>query len=100
MGINTFDKDSVEVWHTSASEQFGKGWIGVFNRSRNNISRNFSKTDLGLREFILSYKLIPMQGNIHLYDIWNNKNIDFKEGCTLEIPADGVVFMSFERNNL
>jgi hypothetical protein len=97
MGINVFNKDSVEIWHAASSDEFGKGWIGVFNRSSHDISQQFSKKDLGLKEFILSYKEIEMRGNIKLYDIWNDKNFELSESCNLDIPADGVIFMKFER---
>lgn len=99
MGTNIFAKDSIEIWHACDADQFGKGWIGVFNRSVKNKEQKFTKTELGLRKFFNFYQTIDMQGDIQVYDIWNDKYIDIKDGCSLAIPADGVIFLHYEIKN-
>lgn len=96
MGVNVFDKDSVEVWHVSNADQYGKGWIGVFNRSGKDREQTFTKTELGLRKVFKSYETIDIQGDFHVYDIWNDKQIDVKDGWSLNIPASGVIFLQYE----
>ena len=32
-GVLVWEKDGMEVWHASEREAFGRGWLGIFNRS-------------------------------------------------------------------
>lgn len=98
MGTKVFQNDSIEVWHACDANQYGKGWIGIFNRSSLNKVQHYTRMELGLKRFFKSKQEIPMTGKFNVKDIWKDKHIDITdEGCSLTIPSDGVVFMEYEK---
>lgn len=100
MGTNVFDNDSVEIWHACNADQFGKGWIGIFNRSYHDKDQTFSKKELGLIKYYRSYQLVEIGGSIHAYDIWNNTITEIKDSSTMHIPANGVVFLEYSVSDI
>lgn len=80
MGHLVFSDDALEVWKTP-STTFDGGWMGVFNRSGEEISRIVSEENMELES-----------GKYELYDIFGNSVIDTD---IFSISPYGVVFIRY-----
>lgn len=98
MGINTYSKDGIEVYHVRDREEVGRGWIGIFNRNEfQPFEGILSRTDLGLVAQTNGYKLIENPAAMNAFDIWNATALKIaKEGITVNIQADDVLFFRYE----
>lgn len=84
MGHLIDKKGNVEIWKTP-SETFDGGWLGLFNRS--------NKPD----NVAISFKELKLENNKYsLFDIFKNQPIT---DSNFSIPANGVIFIKFTRNN-
>lgn len=85
MGKLLFKKDGVEIWKV-ANLKSGKGWFGIFNRTRS-----------GKENIRVDISTLDIAENAKLHDIWNNKQvvIENKEIKTT-IPGQGVVFIRYD----
>lgn len=84
IGRNIINQDKVEVWKTPQKDS-DKGWLGVFNRSK--------------EDQICKIKIAELQIKDHplLWDIWNKKEIEVTKGYVqLMIPKEGVIFIRYE----
>jgi alpha-galactosidase len=85
MGKQTYAKEDVEVWLTPDKHNKTKGWIGIFNRSASQKSRDLGLEELGLK-----------RGTFQLKNIWNGSDVTFdQKKKSFEIPANGVIFLTY-----
>lgn len=88
MGFNVYKKENIEIWITPHKNEPGKGWLGIFNRSKNKVNVHLSSKELALAE----------NKKYQLFDIWKNKNFELnQERKVFSIPAAGVIFLKFEQ---
>ncbi len=78
----------IDVWKTPQRAGKTSGWIGVFNRD----GKNKATVELGAKELGLD-----VDGAYRLTDLWAEKMLPVAERHTFETPADGVVFLRYER---
>ncbi len=75
-----------DIWKTKSAENADNGWVGVFNRTTEQITINLSAADLDLDKDS-SYKY---------YDIWKKHSLP--EGSIIDrLNADGVLFLSYKK---
>lgn len=87
MGFRVYKKDNIEGWLTPNKKVPGKGWLGIFNRNKNDVRVSLSPSELSLSD----------SKEYGFYNIWDDKNFKLKsESKTFNIPSDGVVFLKFE----
>jgi hypothetical protein len=86
MGSLIFDNDNIEVWKTADTDADG-GWIGIFNRSKENKTVTLKLADLELNE----------SDNYTFFDVWSEKEID---NLSFNINTNGVVFLKYNESNL
>jgi hypothetical protein len=99
-GYNVYEKDGIEVWITQQKEFPGQGWIGVFNRNMVDKNVSLSKEDLGLLNFIVNYKLVPVEGEFAMLDVWNSQSFKLKnEPYKAFITADDVHFLKYTHDS-
>jgi alpha-galactosidase len=97
-GINVYEKNNVEVWIANQQNSPGYGWLGIFNRNKTTKTVMLTREELGLIEFIVRYKLVPIEAAFKFQDVWNGKNYLFTEDIfKQEIEGDDVVFLRFEK---
>jgi alpha-galactosidase len=97
VGFNVYEKDGIEVWLTHEKDKPGSGWLGIFNRNDNAKSVKLSREDLGLKKYIVGYKLIANELPFKMKDVWKAKTFEFTEPVFAEnLEADEVVFLRFE----
>jgi len=82
MGSLVFDRFGLETWRVFKKENNKRGWIGVFNRSSNEVDVQLEKVLLGLDHDEYS-----------LFDIWNEKRVFF--GSKVQMKPNGVLFIKF-----
>jgi len=88
MGFQVYKKDNVEVWLTPHKNEPGKGWLGIFNRNKNDVNVSLSNKELAL----------AVNKKYQFYDIWGNKNFELNgKEKVFSISADGVKFLKFEQ---
>lgn len=97
MGVNTYSNNGIEIYQAQRKDEVGKGWIGVFNRNKSKaFEGTLTKAELGLVLQTNGYKTIENPNSISAFDIWNNQQLSItKDGITVKIPADDVLFFSF-----
>lgn len=82
MGYLVSEKSGLEIWKTNQKET-KNGWIGVFNRTHENIEFTPTLQTLGL----------DTDTTYELKNIWKDKKLKLSKKLT--IPEQGVVFMRF-----
>lgn len=82
MGSLVFSEADIEVWNTP-SRTFDGGWLGIFNRSGEEVRRVISDADLGIGS-----------GKYRLYDVFGNCRI---ENDSYKISPYGVVFVKYQK---
>jgi Alpha galactosidase A len=99
-GINTYEKNGIEVWMTPEKELPGKGWMGIFNRNDVAKSITLTRKEMG---FVVRYhgqEIISNDKTFEFTDVWNNKTWDFtSETIDIKLEADDVVFIRFIESN-
>ncbi len=83
MGTLVFDHAGFETWRVFTKENNKRGWIGVFNRSVNEVDVQLEKVLLGLDNDKYS-----------LFDIWSEKRVFF--GSKVQLKPHGVLFIKFQ----
>tara|TARA_B100000963_G_C22583343_1_gene651907 strand:+ start:118 stop:402 length:285 start_codon:yes stop_codon:yes gene_type:complete len=83
MGSLIHEESDLEIWRVFEKKYNKHGWIGVFNRSENNSEIVLKKEQLGF-----------LWDNYSLFDIWNERKIDF--GTVINLKPNGVLFIKFE----
>ena len=83
MGSLIHEDSDLEIWRVFEKEHNNQGWIGIFNRSENNADVFLKKEHLGF-----------LRVNYKLFDIWNERKIDF--GTTINLEPNGVLFIKFK----
>ena len=83
MGSLVFDRFGLETWRVFKKENNKRGWIGVFNRSSNEVDVHLEKVLLGLDH-----------DDYSLFDIWNEKRVFF--GSKVHMKPNGVLFIKFK----
>ncbi|NQU22985.1 MAG: glycoside hydrolase family 27 protein [Candidatus Nealsonbacteria bacterium] len=78
----------VDVWKTPERGNDRSGWIGIFNRD--------GSQSLEVEKDLKDLGLDPEMKYV-LKNIWTQKATDASGSRTLEIPADGVVFLRYEQ---
>jgi hypothetical protein len=90
-GRNVYRHEGIEIWVTPKQGTDGEGWIGIFNRSEQPTTVNFSIEQLSL-EGSLSYRL---------ENIWNEPGMKFDgDRIHAEIGGDGVLFIKYTKQLL
>ena len=82
MGSLVYEKGGLETWRADKQGTTGAGWIGVFNRTDQEIGLELTPELLGLKG--TSYKLI---------NVWNN-NVKTL-GNTIKLPPQDVLFFKY-----
>jgi hypothetical protein len=82
MGSLVYENASIESWNTPKGNN-SEGWIGVFNRSENDVETSCSSEVLGID-----------LSKFTLMDIW--KDVEISADTQLTIPAQGVVFLKYQ----
>lgn len=97
MGINTYSKKDLEVYHVRDKEIVGEGWIGIFNRDEfKPFQGTLSRTDLGLVQQTNGYQVIENPNRIVGHNIWKDSSMEIPlEGIKIQVPPDDVVFLSY-----
>jgi len=79
----------IDVWKTPRRDSEKDGWIGVFNRD----GKEKATIEVGMEELGLE------KGETYtLTDLWAQKALPQADRHTLEIPADGVTFLRYEKD--
>jgi alpha-galactosidase len=95
--INVYIQNGIEVWIANEKNKPSHGWIGVFNRNNSPVTTNLSKKELGLLIFANGYKHLVNENSFEMKDIWNNKQISFKEGnVSSNLDANDVLFIRYD----
>lgn len=96
MGVNVYRAGNVDVWLTPHKTDPGKGWIGIFNRSKTDRKVELSKRDLGFIIFKDSYNLAASPHKFLLDDVWSDDSIIIEDTYTFDLPKEDVAFFRFE----
>lgn len=76
-----------DVWKTPGNDNPNNGWIGIFNRDDKPATVRRDLKDLGL----------DVGGKYVLKDLWTGNKLPVATQQSFEIPADGVVFLSYQK---
>ena len=97
MGINTYSKEGIEVYHVRDKESVGKGWIGIFNRNESKpFQGKLTRTDLGLVQQTNGYRVVESPKRIIGHNIWKDIPLEIPpEGIEINLPPDDVFFLSY-----
>ena len=91
VGKLVYNKGGIEVWKTADKSNPQKGWLGIFNRNKNQE-----------KQVILTLKDLNVTGRkLSLYDVWNDKNLNAmteKMPATNIVNANGVIFCRYSFN--
>ena len=82
MGSLVDEQDGVEIWRSKKRGFPSAGWVGVFNRSIRVKTVELSAGRLGFKA----------EESIRLRDVWKARQL--KLGESVEIPANGVIFVA------
>ena len=82
MGSLVDEQDGVEIWRSKKRGFASAGWVGVFNRSIRVKTVELSARRLGFKA----------EESIRLRDVWKVRQL--KLGESVEIPANGVIFVA------
>jgi hypothetical protein len=82
MGSLVDEQDGVEIWRSKKRGFASAGWVGVFNRSTRVKTVELSAGRLGFKA----------EESIRLRDVWKARQL--KLGESVEIPANGVIFVA------
>jgi hypothetical protein len=82
MGSLVDEQDGVEIWRSKKRGFASAGWVGVFNRSIRVKTVELSAGRLGFKA----------EESIRLRDVWKARQL--KLGESVEIPANGVIFVA------
>jgi hypothetical protein len=82
MGSLVDERDGVEIWRSKKRGFASAGWVGVFNRSIRVKTVELSAGRLGFKA----------EESIRLRDVWKARQL--KLGESVEIPANGVIFVA------
>jgi len=95
--INVYEKDNLEVWITQNALEYGKGWIGIFNRNMHETEYTLNRMELGLAAFAKGYILQPSKMKYNLKNIWKQEKTAFtQETLWGKLEADDVDYFYFE----
>ncbi len=97
MGTKVYRAGNIDIWLTPHATDPQRGWIGIFNRTKSNRKVTVSKQDLGFVAFEESYNLAPDRRPVQLRDVWSGQTVTIADKHTFDLPAEDVVFMSFQR---
>jgi hypothetical protein len=78
----------IDVWKTPENGNEKNGWIGIFNRD----GKEKMSIDLGTKELGLNAEQTYV-----LKDLWTRTTLPVSGKHVFEVPADGVVFLRYER---
>lgn len=81
MGSLVYEEGDIEIWKTPKKNGNG-GWIGIFNRNKENKSLALTNTDFGL----------DFKKSTNLIDVWNIKKV---KDLNFKVNANGVVFLKY-----
>jgi len=84
MGNLVYEKENLESWRTPERES-SSGWIGVFNRSKNEVTLPISKEALGFRK-----------EEVELFDIWSDRKLEIDQ--EVSIQPYGVIFIRYSES--
>ena len=96
--LGTPTSDDIEVYHVRHRDVVGKGWIGIFNRNEFKTYKGvLNRTDLGLLKQTNGYKIVEIEKPVIANNIWSDDNLEItKEGISLEVAPDDVLFFGYE----
>jgi hypothetical protein len=81
-------KGKLDIWKTPQYSDPCNGWIGIFNRgSQKTLTVELTLEKLGL----------DSDSEYRLTDIWLQRVFPVADARVVDIPADGVVFLRYER---
>ncbi|MBI9016985.1 MAG: glycoside hydrolase family 27 protein [Phycisphaerae bacterium] len=80
--------NKIDVWKTTQHGKTDSGWIGIFNRD----GKNSTKINVDLKDLALN-----IEYNYTIKNAWTGKFIPASKQYTFEIPADGVVFLRYQK---
>lgn len=78
----------IDVWKTPENGNEKNGWIGIFNRD----GKEKMSIELGTKELGLNAEQTYV-----LKDLWTRTTLPVSGKHVFEVPADGVVFLRYER---
>jgi hypothetical protein len=97
IGMKVYRAGDIDVWLTPHATDPRRGWIGIFNRSNSDRKVTLTKQDLGFVAYEESYKLTTHRRPVQLRDIWSGgKPFTIASDHTFDLPAEDVVFLSYE----
>lgn len=97
MGVNVYRAGNLDIWLTPHKTDPGKGWIGIFNRTKTDRKVKLNKQDLGFIQFVNSYDLAAASESFLLEDVWSNETIIIEDTFTFDLPAGSVGFYKFKK---